>query len=291
MKYLSILIFLFISSLISAQDNFLAYRVTGKVTYLDKGNQVVLKVGKILDNTASVKVGRNASLLLICGNTSVPVQLQEGTHVLGKLASSCHSTQQSLTYNYFNYVWWQLTHPKASVEEERKKNSNWPGAVSRGCQGIEFLVPDTLGFYRENIILKWKINVPFKSLEFVMYEYADSPVPLLKIPITTGYLHLESFKDKLEISTEYFWTLSLDGKENCPRKLLQVWSSGDFTILTDSINTGKHSGLDEAERDYMMGWMYEQNHLVGEASRHYKLAEAAAPGNSRYKKTVKRLRS
>ena len=273
-----------------AQEKFLTYKVKGKVSYQDAGKQTTVKIGKVLPATASVKVEKNSSIMIVCENSSVPIVLQEGTHALKKQLTLCKNEAPTITANYLHYVWWQFTNPKSTSEDEHRKNITSPGAVTRGCPGIDFLSPDTLNYYSENLVLRWKVHSSYKKKRLLIYQFEKSAVPLYSIDLKHDYFILEKQNLKLEGSTNYYWTIELDGEEPCERKLIQVWEKKDFDEMLDENRRLGIAGVDQAESDYFLGYVLEQKLFHGEAYHYYKMASSGNPKDKRYKRTLIRFR-
>jgi hypothetical protein len=273
-----------------AQTKFLTYKVNGKASYVLKNRQYALKAGKALPESATVMVPEGSSVLMICEQASKPLTLSKGSHRLANYRNSCDASDQSITANYLKYVWWQMTNPNSSTSDEKARNKSTSGAVSRGCPGLEFFVADTVNFFRENFILTWQVFAPDSRADFMLYEDAGSPIPLLSLPMKQGYLFLDSIKKWLQPGNRYYWTINLDGNQVCDRKLIQVWESENFEETLAEYQKALLPEMDEAERDYQMGFMLEQNGFTGEAYSYYKKAYEAKTGEERYKRTIKRFR-
>jgi hypothetical protein len=284
-----IVVFTCFTSMVQAQQNFLVYRVTGSVTYNTPRTQGRLKIGKLIPETATVDVMNESRVMLICEGASSPIILEKGTYRMVTYKSRCTTMDRSITANYLNYVWWQLTNPKSSAEDERKKNMTGPGAVSRGCPGIDFYVPDTINYYQAGLPLRWKVYTPARK-EFSVYQYADSPVPLYSFTPARDELPLDSLKKIFEPGTAYYWNIRLDGNEICPRKLIQVWDAGDYRELLENTTEKIFEGVDEAEKNYIIGYQMEKNLFPGEAYQYYKKAYELNKKDKRYKRTVVRFR-
>jgi hypothetical protein len=273
-----------------AQAKFMAYRITGKATYSVQKKHQTLKVGKTIPETATVHVPEGSSVMLICEQASKPVTLSKGDHQLTSYRDHCNATEQSITSNYLKYVWWQMTNPTSSANDEKNRNGSTSGAVSRGCPGVEFLVRDTLNYYKADILLQWEVFSPGSRAEFMLYQDASAPVPLLVLPMKVGFLKLDSLRDYIQPGSPYYWTINLDGNQVCDRMLIQAWDEENFNEMLDSLRTSLIPGVDDAERNYQMGYLLEQAGFTGEAYGHYKAAAKAKPGDDRYKRTVKRFK-
>ncbi len=273
-----------------AQTKFLAYKVNGKATYALKNRQYALKAGKTLPESATVIVPEGASVLMICEQASKPLTLSKGSHRLVNYRNGCDANDQSITANYLKYVWWQMTNPNSTTKDEKARNKSTSGAVSRGCPGVDFFVADTVNYYRENFILSWKVYAPGSRADFMLYESAGSPIPLLSLPMKQGYLFLDSIKIWLDPGNGYYWTINLDGHQVCERKLIQVWEAENFEETLAEFQKALITETDEAENNYQMGFILEQNGFMGEAYSYYKKAYEARPDDERFKKTIKRFR-
>lgn len=287
--YIAILL-LSLPGYLSAQKKFIAYQVTGKVSYTIKNNKHSLKIGKVIPETATVQVGDNSTVLLICEQASKPITLYAGTYKLSVFNGNCDVADQSVTAKYLEYVWWQMTNPRGSAADEKNKNTRSAGAVSRGCPGIDFLVPDTLNYYKEDILLRWKVYTPGARKEFMLYMDENSLAPLLVLPVKDDELHLDSLKKWITPGVPFYWNISLDGNEVCPRKLVQVWDDENFREFMDSASMKLIPGIQEAEKDYLLGYMLEQDLFTGEAYKFYKKAKKTKPGDDRYQRTVARFK-
>ncbi len=288
--YVILILTFSLPGIVLAQNKFMAYQITGKVTYTLQNRQQTLKIGKVIPESATLQVGNNSSVILICEQASAPITFQKGTYKLTSYRNGCDPLSQSVTSNYFKYVWWQMTNPKGSAEDEKRMNMRNAGAVSRGCPGIDFLVPDTLNYYMEDILLRWKVYSPDVNREFVLYQDANSVIPVLVLPVRDNELHLDSLKKWMSPGTPYFWNITLDKNEVCPRKLIQYWDEENFREFMDSTSSQLIPGIEAAEQNYLTGFILEQNEFTGEAYKHYKLARKAKPGEARYKRTVSRFR-
>ena len=273
-----------------AQTKFLAYKVNGKASYVLKNRPYALKAGKTIPETATVIVPQGSSVLMICEQASKAFTLSKGSHKLLNYRNSCDADDQSITANYLKYVWWQMTHPNSSTGDEKARNKSTSGAVSRGCPGVDFFVADTINYYRENFILSWRVFAPGSRADFMLYESANSPAPLLSLPMKEDHIFLDSIRNWLQPGQRYYWTINLDGNQVCDRKTIQVWETGNFEETLGEYQESLIQDMDEAEKTYQMGFILEQNGFLGEAYVFYKKALELAPGSDRYKRTVKRFR-
>lgn len=274
---------------VTAQGRFLAYRVSGTVTYEQQGKTGSLKIGKVLPASAEVTVGPNSSLVMICEEASKPMSFGPGRYMLGAFSAFCNPDDQSITASYLKYVWWQMTHPSRSQEDERKRNASAAGAVSRGCPGVDFLVGDTLNYYRENLVLRWKVHAPASRSEFALFSDARSPVALAKLKVKGGRIRTDSLENFLQPGVPLYWTVLLDGNEVCERRLVQVWDENNFREWFKTVENSLLPGGGEAEKNYQLGYIMEINHFPGEALRFYREALRREPKEKRYRLTVKRM--
>lgn len=290
MKYVIIYLILSLSLISSGQVNFMAYHISGRVTYSQNNNRHDLKIGKILSDDHEVKVENNSNLILICENTYSMVHLKPGTHKLKDHSGRCGTSDYAFTRNYLSYVWWQLTTPDISPETEHKKMMSVGGGVYRGCPGIEFApLLDTINLVNESVALSWKLVEPGMSAEFVLYEFENSLQPFYQKQLSEEYFNLDSIRSVLNSSAEYYWNIRLNKEEKCPRKVLRVWDPSEFRNFEDSLKKNQIPGSDQNETLYLMGFLLESNLFPGEALRYYQKASAGDPENIRYANTVNRF--
>jgi hypothetical protein len=284
MRWLLVIVLLTAGYRVIAQPKFMAYTIQGKVTYIENKKEHQLKVGKVLDEKKTVKINKGGSLTLICESSSSTVVLQEGEHHLARIAGSCNTKNSSLTGKYLEYVWWQMTRTG-----DAPQTYNVKGAVTRGCRGLDLFTPDTINYYVEPMVLSWKTKITDKR--FVLYIGEKGAIPYLETPLTKNdFLVLDSVSGKLERSTTYSWTIRLNGKEECQRQFIQVWSTEDFSELEKELRQSIAPGSNAAEQDFMMGFLLESNYFLGEAWKYYKKAAQAEPANHLYKSTEERFK-
>ena len=291
MRHMIVFILSLSCSWLKAENNFLAYQVSGSVQYRENDQQYQLKIGKILSGNQTILVAKNAKLVLICENSSRAVTLQEGVYELKKLSDVCMEPDHSALGGFLKFVWWQFTHPRTSPEEERKKMMETWSGVFRGCPGMEVSpLLDTVCYYQSGVLLRWHLTGPYKKKEFRLYQNETGPLPVTRIPLRKDQYPLDKLKTLMQPSLVYYWSVNVDGQEPCPRKVIEVWSKYEFHRLTDTLRSYFLPGLDEAEKDYTMGYFLETNHFYGEAYRYYRKAAASKPGESRYNNTLARCK-
>lgn len=295
MKY-GLLVILFVVHLKSFnQVNFLAYQVSGHVTYKDNNQFHALKIGKLVPENTEIQVAENSKVLMICENTSGIITLIHGTHRLIDYKANCVLKEFALSQSYFAFVWWQLTTPNISPEDERKKLMSMGGGVYRGCAELDFNpLFDTLNLFTEPLVINWTTREIFNTVEltlkeFVLYEYENSLTPIYKDSIAGISLNLNPTNKEFTPMTEYFWAIKISGEEKCTRKLVRIWGKEQYLQLIDSLRHPIPAELDESEKNYMTGYLLEKNKFFGEAFMYYRLAVKGQPENVRYRNSLDRL--
>jgi hypothetical protein len=289
MKYFLAFILSFVVCCVQAQTSYLAYQVSGNVSYFENDKSLPLKLGKVLTAPKTVSVAKDSKLILVCNTSYRAITLQPGTYEIDKFSDLCNKNETSEISRYLKYVWWQFTAPHATADEERKKMMQDGGAVFRGCPGIEFSsVYDTVCYYRENVTLQWQTTGDYAKKELMVYDGANSITPLVTIKPGKDSYRLDNLRSKLKPSREYFWSVSINGEDACSSRVIQVWSKTNFDRFCDSLRKNFTIAIDKAERNYMMGYFLEINHFYGEAYKYYAAALVAKPSDMRYKTTVAR---
>ena len=86
----------------------LVYAVKGEVTAIFKQQETRVKIGKVLKQGTTLKTGKDASLTMICTKGKAISLQKEGSFPLSRWRDSCAVTDESITANYFKYIWQQI---------------------------------------------------------------------------------------------------------------------------------------------------------------------------------------
>src|SRR5688572_30842462 len=109
----------------SAQTNsFLIYSMKGNITAVENKAEARVKIGKVLNSNASLKVPAGGSVTLICNEIAMFTLKKAGNYNLTQLGDSCKVQNSSISANYLKYVWSQMTKTTAAPGSNRKMYMN-----------------------------------------------------------------------------------------------------------------------------------------------------------------------
>jgi hypothetical protein len=263
------------------------YQVKGNVSVTQNNITTTLKIGQMFSNgNIAIHVSYNSSAILICNNYSVINLTSPDTYSLLTLADSCKAPVSSFTSVYFRFVWDELTQTHSSIEEHRRKYMHNIGAVTRGCEGLQFFTNyDTINYAGGFFPVKWT-SASTAPQKLVLYNDETAELPLLKIDVAGDLINLNTIKDSLKAAGEYYWNIKINNSENCPRKYLKLCDEKSFTSFCDSIKNVIPANLDYAEKLYMLAFILEYNYFYAESYNYYKLANNKNPSNKKYQNSI-----
>jgi len=278
---------LFLPCILKAETKFVVYQVKGNVSFTQNNITTTLKIGQMFnDANAAIHVSYNSSAILICNNYSVINLTSPDTYSLLKLADSCKEPVGSVTSVYFRFVWDELTQAHSSIEEHRRKYMHNIGAVTRGCEGLQFFSNyDTINYSSGFFPVKWS-SASSAPVKLVLYNDETAEMPLLKIDVADGLINLNTIKDSLQTPGGYYWNIRTGNSENCPRKYLKLWDKKSFQSFCDSVQNLIPANLDNAEKMYMLAFILEYNYFYAESYNYYKLANNKNPSNKKYQNSI-----
>lgn len=287
MKLIVTIIILFASTAAESQGLFRVYKLQGKAFQLKMGRKIPVKMGNLLNENDSVFLDAKASVKFICNNYSLVDLKSPNATALKKLATQCKAPSNSYDAAYFAYIWEQLSHAHEKPEENRKKYMSNLGGAVRGCPGIEFdNFLDSVKYVDGNFYLSWKLLQPVEAVSIAFYNEESSETPIVEFPVKTDRVKISSLNQKGLLPGNYYWTVNLNQKSDCPKKYIEIWKAEDFSRLIRGFHKSIENSLDRAERNYRIGFYLEKDHFYGSALKYYEAALKADPGNALYKSTV-----
>lgn len=271
----------------SAQNSFLLYSFKGNISVIENKAESKAKVGKSLNNAATLKVASGSAVTLICNEAAMFTLTKPGTYPLSMFGDSCHVSSSSVSANYVKYVWAQMTKSSGSPGSDRKAYMNTVGAVSRSINNI-WIDPrlDTLNYSGGEFPLSWKSYTDAKDFEFVLYNSSDINQPMLKNTVSKLKVAVPSFLDKLKTGNTYFWTASVKGEENDELKVFNYVSKETFNVVLTKLKSQVASFEAPAEQAYRIAFMLEDAHYLSEAYQYYTKAASLDTANVLYRSTL-----
>lgn len=286
--FLLLILTLAITQFSSGQDNsFLVYSFKGNVAVVENKVESKAKVGKLLAQSASIKVPAGSMVTLICNEAAMFTIRKAGTYALSSFEDSCQVSNSSVSANYIKYVWNQMTHSHGSPGSDRKKFMNTVGAVSRSVNNI-WIDPrlDTVNYAGGEFPLSWKSYADAKEFQFNLYESASAKNPLYTTTVTKLKIPINNFATKLKPGNSYMWTAAVKGEQNEELKVLNYVEKETFNQVLTSLKSSAGAFENAAEEAYRLAFLLEDAHYLAEAYQYYTKATTLAPTVPLYRSTL-----
>lgn len=287
MKQLFFIASLFFAAGLNAQNNmFVVYSIKGNVSVVENKVETKAKIGTILDGDETIKVGAGSFATLICNETKAFSLSKAGNYTTASLKDSCKLTSGSVSSNYMKYVWNEMTKPKGSPEKNRKDFMTNVGATSRGGINNVWVDPrlDSVNYVSGTIPLSWKCFVDTEEFEFRLYDESRTNV-IFKKEVKKKHVDISDMLKLLHAGKTYFWNATVKGEpENEARHYLRYVPKEEYQAFFTTIKNTDAAESD-AEMNFRLGFVLEENHYIAEAYNHYLKATQLDPTNSLYRFT------
>ena len=205
----------FLASGAQKGNDLLVYAVKGTVTTTYNNQESPVKIGKVLRTGASINLRPGARLTMVCKQGKPLAVDREGVFPLERWRDSCKSGTNSMTSNYFKYIWTEL-YARSPEHAEEDKGVN---AVTRGEAPsrveyypnrvkIEFSRGlDTLNYVSGDFPLSWTCYDYDGKYLFKLYD-AKTGKLIYKDSLFRSYIMISKFKELLVPGKRYSWTVS-----------------------------------------------------------------------------------
>jgi hypothetical protein len=284
---------IFISALLftlntaAQNDMYVVYSLKGTVTIVENKAETKAKIGTILDGDETIKVGAGSFATLICNETKAFSLSKPGNYATASLKDSCKISSGSLSSNYLKYVWSEMTKSKGTPEKNRKAYMANVGAVSRGDINNVWVDQrlDTVNYVSGTIPLSWKCFVDeVEDFEFRLYDASKTKVIFSK-EVKKKHVNISEILKLIQPAQTYYWNATVKGEnENVARHYLQYKTKDEYQAFLNTIK--KADGAEsEAEMNFRLAFVLEENHYIGEAYNYYLKATQLDPSNSFYRNT------
>lgn len=289
MKNFHLLIFVSLfSTVVMAQDNtFLLYSFKGNISVVENKIESKAKVGKTLNNAASIKVTSGSVVTLICNEAAMFTLNKPGTYQLNKLGDSCKVSSSSVSANYVKYVWNQMTKSSGTAGSNRKAYMNTVGAVSRSINNV-WIDPrlDTVNYAGGEFPLSWKSYADAKDFEFLLYNADNISTPFFSTYVGKLKIPIGDIISKIAPGKSYYWTAAIKGEENEEIKVLNYVTKETFEEILNNLKNLGTAYEGPAEQAYRIAFMLEDAHYLSEAYQYYMKATQADTTNPVYRATL-----
>jgi hypothetical protein len=273
----------------TAQNEFLLYSFKGNVSVVENKVESKAKVGKVLNNTASLKVAAGGTVTLICNEVAMFSISKAGTYTMTQFKDSCQVSKSSVSANYVKYVWAQMTKTGGSAGSNRKLYMNTVGAVSRSINNI-WVDPrlDTVNYSGVPGVfpLSWKSYTDSKEFEFSLYTSNQGGTPIYKNTLDKLKIPITKFAPKITVGNTYYWTAAIKGEVNEEYKTFNYVSKETYNALVAELKKTIGAFENEAELAFRLGFLLEDAHYLAEAYEYYTKAATLAPTVPLYRSTL-----
>ncbi|MBB2144617.1 hypothetical protein GM921_03915 [Pedobacter sp. LMG 31464] len=279
---LLVLVCLSLSSF-AAEPAFIVFYNSGKAVKTVSGKSIILKKGDNLLSTDQINIPEQTQLVLVCANFSVVQLKTKGIYTIKTLLAKCSKETTSASSAYFKYIWHSFSHAHTAPEKDPRAYMQTYGAASRGRGTlITKLNADTINYYNGSLSIGW---LPTKAVKTEVYSAAtDGDLLITGKPAT--YIKIDSIAAQLKKSGSYFW--EMQGQQNPKRKYLKLWTKASYQTAITKILKGVVA-TSSAEKAYLTGFMLEERHFLGEASKYYQKALQLESNNQIYKSAFARF--
>ena len=272
----------------SAQENmFVVYSVKGTVSVIENKIESKAKIGTIINNGSTIKVGTGSFATLLCNETKMFSLSKAGSYTTASLSDSCKINNSSISANYMKYIWNEMTKSKGTPEKNRKAYMSNVGAVGRGDINNVWVDQrlDSVNYVSGNIPLSWKCFVDeVEDFEFRLYDASKTKVIFSK-EVKKKHVNISEIAKLLQPAQTYYWNATVKGEnENAARHYLQYKTKDEYQAFLNTIKKAD-AAESEAEMNFRLAFVLEENHYIGEAYNHYLKATQLDPTNSFYRNT------
>lgn len=273
--------------LLSAQENmFVVYSVKGNVSVVENKTETKAKIGTIINGNSSIKLAPGSFATLLCNETRMFSLSKSGNYTTASLKDSCKVNKNSVSANYMKYIWTELTKSKGTPEKNRKYFMSNVGAVGRGGINNVWIDPklDTINYVSGTIPLSWKSYTDAEEFQFKLYDETGNTVLFEKV-VKKKHIDISELLKTIQVGKSYKWTAFIKGEpDNEDKKTLHYMSKEDYNKFYSSVKKSEATET-EAEANFRLGFVLEENHYVAEAFNHYLKATQLDPTNSLYRFT------
>ncbi len=290
-KFHLFFILLTISGFASAQSSFLIYSFKGNVKTVENNAEAGAKIGKVMNNAGTIKIGPSSAVTLICNEAAMFTISKAGTYKLSSFGDSCSVSKSSVSANYVKYVWAQMTKSSGSAGSNRKAYMNNVGAVTRDMNPV-WVDPilDTVNYVSGDFPLSWKCYAEADKFDFMLFNSNNIAEPFYTTEVTKKKISIQSLISKMKVGESYYWIPAMKEVVNENRKVLNYVSKDAYNSLLDKFKAQAVPNETAAEQAYRLGFMLEDAHFLSEAYQYYSKAVSLDAKNALYMSTLMSFR-
>ena len=275
--------FLIVLSVIAQEKTFVIYSIKGNVSIVNNKAESKAKIGTILQANESIKVGPASFATLICNQTRLFTLNKSASYSISSLGDSCKESKNSVSANYVKYIWSEFTKAHGSPEKNRTSYMANVGAVSRSINNV-WIDPklDTMNYVSGTIPLSWKSYTDAEEFEFKLYNVENDNAPIFTKAVKKKHIDIGDILKMIEPGKAYHWSAMIKGEENEDRKYIRYYTKEEYINFYNGLKKTEAAETD-AEQNFRLGFLLEENHFQAEAYNHYMKATQLAPTNTLYR--------
>jgi hypothetical protein len=281
-----VVIFLFFAGRVSAQENLLVYAVKGEVTAVFNNVESPVKIGKVLMPGTTLRLKKDATLTMLC-RRGKPLNVEgEGNYSLTLWKDSCKTPKNSLTSNYFSYIWSEFYTYSPEHKESLRKNEL---AVTRGndaktgkksnskkLQVVFSPGMDTVNYAGKDFPLSWTCFQYNGKYIFRLYD--EKGIKLLYSDSSKdNFRMISKLKDIIQPGRSYKWTIIAPKAGFIRKRVLNYISQQTIDDYIDRLQSPADFTENPASQYFRIAYMLEKKHYLADALVWYEKATDTDP--------------
>ncbi|MEO6611168.1 MAG: hypothetical protein ABIT05_03515 [Chitinophagaceae bacterium] len=288
--------FIFVSLHAQRVNDLLVYAVKGTVTAIYNNQESPIKIGKVLRSGTTIHLRQGARMTMVCKEGKPLAVDKEGIFPVSRWKDSCRSGGNSMTSNYFKYIWNEMYSRSPDNPDQQKgvtavTRSPAPDIFNPRRIKIEFSPGlDTLNYVGGDFPLSWTCYDYDGKYIFTLYDGKTGTL-LYKDSLSRSFIRISKFKDLLVPGKRYSWTISAPKSGLIKRRILNYIPTIAFekymTVLQLPIDIPEEPSAEQ----FRTGFMLEQRHYLAEAYHWYIKAMDADPAMELYRDKLLRFKS
>ncbi len=288
-----------ISAFAQRGDELVVYAVKGKVTCVYQNAETPVRIGKVLHAGMILKTEDHAALTMLCTRGKTIFVDRKGNYPVTKWKDSCRSNPNSITSNYFKYIWSQLyAYSPEHKEEMRKRNEM---AVARG-EPAETPVSkknrkwqisrglDTLNYDGRSFPISWNLPGYRGWYYFKLYDVTGRKL-LYHDSLRSNYILLDSLQNRMIPGNRYRWTVAAKGVPVSSKRVIHYVTTDETTRQVQLLSAPLPITEDSAAVFFRAAFQLEQKHFLAEALEWYLKAGMQDPELELYRDQIIRFRN
>ncbi len=261
-----------------AGEELLVYSVRGQVTLLENNIESRLKIGKVLKPGVVIRTEKESKITMVCKQGKAISVQQEGVFPVVIWKDSCKMHQNSMTTNYFQYIWRQMFLRSPEGAEELKKSGGLgvirEGSVLRSdgedIKDIRIVFNtalDTINYTEGNFPLTWETPGYEGKFLFQLFSAKDGKL-IFKDSVSNNLLMIGTFAKYLQPGKSYRWLIGTKGVSIRKPRVINCVTPVTLKNYIDNIDS-LDVPEDPAAVYFRIGYMLEKQHYYAQVLDYY----------------------